>query len=253
MANETPVVKVTSLNQEFTLKNGSKVPILKDVNFSIPTGSFTIIYGQSGSGKSTLLHLLAGLDVPAQGSVEVTGRDICAMDSADRTHFRASMMGLVYQTNYWVKSLSVIENVALPLMLLGEPKAAALKEARISLERVKMERFADSSPSVMSGGEQQRVSMARALVANPQLILADEPTGNLDSTNGQMIIELLQKINRELGCTIVLVTHNLEYLPLSDQRLFVRDGRVTSEDGVYYAPQPVITPEPMKVIGRVSS
>lgn len=230
------IIKVSNVSQQFTAHNGTVVPILDNVNFTIDPGNFTILYGQSGSGKSTLLHLLAGLDATPKGSIEIYGQDLSKMNVAERTHFRASIMGMVYQTNYWVKSLNVVENVALPLMLLGHTKSESLKEALRSLEQVKMERFADSMPGVMSGGEQQRVSMARALVAKPKLILADEPTGNLDSTNGKMIIDLLQAVNRDTGCTIVLVTHNLEYLSLSDQRLFVRDGKVTSESGDYQLP-----------------
>lgn len=227
------IVTVKDVKKHFQLKR-STVDVLQETNFSILESSFTILYGQSGSGKSTLLHILAGLDVPSSGTVEIFGQNLYALTADQRAHFRAKHVGLVHQANYWVKSLSVIENVALPLLLSGHNHSSALQAARASLERIGMAEFAHAEPTVLSGGEQQRVSVARALVAQPKLLFADEPTGNLDSKNGQLVIDLLQKVNKESGCSIVLVTHNLEYLPFSTQQLFIKDGGVSAHQGAYH-------------------
>src|SRR5690606_21143894 len=164
---------------------------IAQATFSVADGSFTIIYGPSGSGKTTLLNILTGLDQPTKGKVLYEGSNIYDLSEAELAHFRARTMGIVYQTSYWVKSLNVLENVALPLYFLGYDKSNAEREAMESLRRVGLERYAETLPVLLSGGEQQRVSMARALVANPNYIVADEPTGNLDSANGDKIMELL--------------------------------------------------------------
>ena len=221
------LIDVKGVNKTFNLKSGP-VEVLHDVNFDIKDGSMAIIFGPSGSGKSTLLNVLSGLEAPTTGTVEIVGQDLYTLNADGRAHFRAQVMGIVHQENYWVQSLSVLENVALPLYLTGSDKAAAFKAARNSLTLVGMSDFTHYQPTVLSGGQQQRVSMARALVASPQLILADEPTGNLDSKNGQVIMDLLLRFQNDLGRTIVLVTHNIEYLPLSDTQLYILDGKVTN-------------------------
>ncbi len=196
-------------------------------DFTIDDGSFTIIYGPSGSGKTTLLNTLTGLDQPTEGSVLYEGGDIYGMTEAELAHFRARTMGIVHQTSYWVKSLTVLENVALPLYFLGYDKANAEREAMESLKRVGLDRYADTLPALLSGGEQQRISMARALVSNPSYIVADEPTGNLDSENGHKIMQLLYYFHKTLNRTIILVTHNEEYLKYATQILHMKDGVVT--------------------------
>jgi len=220
------LINVQGLNKQFDLKSGP-VEVLHDINFHVIKNGFAIIFGPSGSGKSTLLNVLSGLEPPSKGTVEIAGQDLYALSADQRAHFRAQIMGIVHQENYWIKSLSVLENVAMPLYLTGSPKEAALTVARDSLQKVGMADFANHLPTVLSGGQQQRVSMARALVASPKLILADEPTGSLDSKNGQMIMDLLLYFQRELDRTVVLVTHNIEYLPLSDTQLYIFDGRLT--------------------------
>ncbi|HUC78956.1 MAG TPA: ABC transporter ATP-binding protein [Candidatus Saccharimonadales bacterium] len=220
------LITVKSLNKQFDTKSSS-VKVLYDINFDIPNNSFSIIFGPSGSGKTTLLNILSGLEPPTTGSVEIEGQNLYSLNSDQRALFRAKTMGIVHQVNYWVKSLSVLENVAMPLYLTGVDRNNALKTAMENLDIVGMADFAHSHPIVLSGGQQQRVSMARALVANPQLILADEPTGNLDSKNGKMIMDLLIKCQKELNRTIILVTHNIEYLPLSDIQLYMVDGKLT--------------------------
>jgi ABC-type lipoprotein export system ATPase subunit len=219
------IIKVTDLYKQFNLHSGP-VEVLKDINFRVPEESFTIIFGPSGSGKSTLLNVLSGLETPSSGHVEVDGQNIYALDADQRAHFRAQFIGIVHQQNNWVKSLSVLENVALPLYLTGSPKASALEVAMDSLKRVGMVEYHNRLPTVLSGGQQQRVSMARALVATPKIILADEPTGDLDSENGQMIVDLLLYFQREMKRTIILVTHDLKYLPLSTTQLHILDGKL---------------------------
>jgi ABC-type lipoprotein export system ATPase subunit len=223
------LVKVHNLTRNF--KVGSKiVHVLKNTSFDIPYGSFTIIYGPSGSGKSTLLNCLMGLDSPSSGTVFYEGRDLNVMHTNEKAYFRAQTMGIVQQTDHWVRSLSVIDNVALPLEFLGIRRAAALEAARVSLERMGMLAAAHKLPNLLSGGEQQRVAMARALVNNPSYIVADEPTGNLDSKNGDALMEMLLYLNRDFQRTIVLVTHNIEYLAIADQILVVDDGYVSEMD-----------------------
>lgn len=229
MAKKDILIKVSNVTKSFKTAGGT-VEILHDVNFEIEDGSFTIIYGPSGSGKSTLLNLLMGLDAPTTGQVTYEGKDMYAMSQDERAFFRAHTMGMVQQTDHWVHSLKVLENVALPLHFLGQSKEQAQKGALDSLRRIGMEDHADKYPSVLSGGEQQRVAMARALVNNPAYIAADEPTGNLDSKNGDALIGLLKTLNEKFERTIVLVTHNLEYLSLGDKLLLMEDGKVTETD-----------------------
>ncbi|HUD81686.1 MAG TPA: ABC transporter ATP-binding protein [Patescibacteria group bacterium] len=224
--NRNILISVNKLNKTFATKSGP-VDVLFDNSFTVHENSFAIIFGPSGSGKTTLLNVLSALEPPTSGTVEIANQDIYRLNADQRAHFRAQTIGIVHQTDYWIKSLDVLENVALPLYLTGDNKAHALKQAQHSLEEVGMAEFSRTQPTVLSGGQQQKVSMARALVANPTLILADEPTGNLDSKNGQMIMDLLLKCQRELKQTIILVTHNIEYLPLSDTQLYIMDGRIT--------------------------
>lgn len=223
MAQGDPLIQVKNVSKSFKTASGV-VQVLNNVNFEILDGSFTIIYGPSGSGKSTLINSIIGLDAPTAGQVTYNGNDMYGMDQDERAFFRAATMGMVQQTNYWVKSLSVLENVALPLRFLGAPSEAALEGAKSSLRRIGMEQHAHKHPDVLSGGEQQRVAMARALVNNPAYIVVDEPTGNLDSKNGDALINLLHYLNKEINRTIVLVTHNLEYLSLGDKLLLIQDG-----------------------------
>jgi putative ABC transport system ATP-binding protein len=226
MSEKKTLIEVKNVNKVFT-KGGASSHVLHDVSFKILDGSFTIIYGPSGSGKSTMLNALIGLDPPSSGHVVFDGKNLYGMTTQERAFFRANTMGMVQQTNYWVKSLTVIENVALPLYFLGYSYDKAKDQAYKSLERIGMEVHAKKYPTVLSGGEQQRVAMARALVNDPTYIVADEPTGNLDSKNGDMVMNLLKHFNKNLNRTIVLVTHNLEYVPLGDKLLFIQDGIVT--------------------------
>lgn len=200
------------------------IPAIKHASFQIEENTFNIIYGPSGSGKSTLLNILSGLQKPSHGSVLVEGRDIYGLNSDELAFFRANRLGIVYQTTNWVKSLNVVENVSIPLYFLGYKRGTAENIALMTLERVGMAHYAKKSPLVLSGGEQQRIAMARALVSSPLFVIADEPTGNLDSQNGDKIIELLENCKTEFRCTVIMVTHNLEYIPLADRLIAIEDG-----------------------------
>lgn len=212
---------------EQTYQTGdTKLTALHKTTFGISQGGFTIIYGPSGSGKSTLLNILSGLQAPTTGTITYQGADIYSLRNEELAHFRASQIGIVYQSNYWVKSLTAVENVSMPLYFVGYTKARATKRALEALEQVGMAKYANRLPIVLSGGEQQRIAMARALVHNPPVIIADEPTGSLDSTSGAKIMDILSDCHDKNNQTIILVTHNMEYLPLADRLVHIEDGNV---------------------------
>ncbi len=222
-------ITVKNITRTFTRSN--ETAAVKSASFTIPDGSFTIIYGPSGSGKSTLLNCLVGLDQPSKGTVAYDGKDLYQLSPNERAYFRAHTLGMVYQSNFWVKSLTVLENVAMPLTFLGASAEDAKKGAMDSLARINMQQYARAYPFNLSGGEQQRVAMARATVNNPSYLVADEPTGNLDSQSGDAVIDLLRYYNRTLLRTVVLVTHNLAYLPIATQLLTIEDGIVKEVGG----------------------
>lgn len=219
------LIEVNGLTQEFEVGTERITP-LKDVNIGIKENSFNIVFGPSGSGKSTLLNAISGLQKPTQGTITFQDQNIYELTPDELAHFRANRIGIIYQDNYWVKSLNVIENVCLPLYFLGYNRKVAYPIAMQALERVSMAAYAKKPPIVLSLGEQQRVAAARALVNNPLFIIADEPTGNLDRKNGDNIMDLLQRCKTEFKCTIILVTHNLEYLPMADSLFHMQDGGV---------------------------
>jgi len=203
---------------------GRKVAILDGVNLDVAARETVAVTGPSGSGKSTLLGLIAGLDRPTAGSIVLDGVEITTLDENRLARLRRDRVGFVFQSYHLIPTLTAIENVAMPLELAGRPHR--LERARELLDTVGLVGRADHYPSQLSGGEQQRVAIARALALRPPLVLADEPTGNLDSATGAQIIELLLALNREHGSTLVLVTHD-EALAARGQRIVaLRDGRV---------------------------
>lgn len=224
-----PIIKVQNLDKTFKLPSGD-VSVLHDISLEIQPQSFTIIYGPSGSGKTTLLNSLSCLEQPTKGTVTVAGKHVYDFNGDERAAFRSQELGLVYQSNYWVKSLSVLENVAMPLYVAGWEISMANNKAMETLKQIHMEEYSGYRPTLLSGGQQQRVSMARALVADPTIVLADEPTGNLDTKAGDMVMDLLKRVQEEFGRTVVLITHNLEYLPYSDQQIHILDGRIVPND-----------------------
>lgn len=219
------LIEVKNLSQSFKVGDET-IQSLKNVNATFEENTFNILYGASGSGKSTFLNAISGLQTPSQGSVVFQGQDIYQLSRDKLAHFRANRVGVIYQDNYWIKSLNVVENVAIPLSFLGYPRSIANKLAMQALERVNIAQYAKKIPYLLSLGEQQRVAAARAIVNNPLFVIADEPTGNLDSQNGDAIMGLLQKCIVDFKCTIILVTHNLEYLPLADSLLHIQDGEI---------------------------
>jgi putative ABC transport system ATP-binding protein len=198
--------------------------ILHPLTTTIPKGQFVAIVGPSGSGKSTLLGLLAGLDAPTSGSVWIDGVDITRLDEDALAKLRGEKIGFMFQFFHLIPSLTAYENVAVPMEIQGLKDPAT--RARTLLEEVGLTGRAHHYPSQLSGGEQQRVALARALANDPPIVLADEPTGNLDTTNGRHIMELLRTMHRARGTTLVLVTHDAELASLADSRITLRDGRV---------------------------
>ena len=202
--------------------------ILKGIDLEIPRGQFAAIMGPSGSGKSTLLGLLAGLDTPTSGQVILDGEDITNLGEDDMALLRGRKIGFVFQSYHLISTLTAEENVLLPMELAGA-EAGGRERARELLERVGLSGRGDHYPVQLSGGEQQRVALARAFALRPPILLADEPTGNLDSTTGQAVLELLLALNREQGTTMVMVTHEQSLAESADRRIVLRDGLVVSQ------------------------
>src|SRR5688572_22574112 len=204
----------------------ARVEALRGIDLAVQAGEFLAIMGPSGSGKSTLLHLLAGVEQPTSGQVLLEGRDLAQLDDDERTLIRRRRMGFVFQHFNLLPTLTAAENVTLPLLLDGVSPQEAQRRGTTSLALVNMEHRQTHLPSELSGGEQQRVAVARALVIEPALLLADEPTGNLDSEAGQQVVDLLRRLVRERGQTIVIVTHDAEVAAQADSIVHVRDGRL---------------------------
>lgn len=219
------IIEAKNITQEFRVGDEVVTPI-QDASFELLESSFNIIYGPSGSGKSTLLNILTGLQRPTTGTVTFDGRNVYELLPDELAFYRATRLGIVYQTNYWVQSLNALENVSMPLYFLGYTRQRAAEVAQFALEQVGMENYAKKYPILLSGGEQQRIAMARALVSSPLFIIADEPTGSLDSTNGDKIMTILRDAQQKSNRTIILVTHNMEYLPLADHLLHIEDGHI---------------------------
>jgi len=221
------MISVRSLSMRLT-SGGRAVEVLTDVSLEVPAGQFLAIAGPSGSGKSTLLGLIAGLDQPTAGQIEVAGVDVTALDEDGLARFRRDHVGYVFQSFHLLPTLTAQENVAVPLELAGDAGAAA--RAAALLAEVGLAERAHHYPVQLSGGEQQRVAVARAMARRPALLLADEPTGNLDSATGKQIIELLVGMNRRLGSTLVLVTHDAALAAHADRVVTLRDGRIVSDE-----------------------
>lgn len=208
----------------------NEIIALDGVSLDIARGEFAVIMGPSGSGKSTLLHLIGGLDRPTSGELLVDQRLVGQMADDQITLFRRTRIGFIFQFFNLLPTLSALENVTLPFVLDGRSKAEAEQKAKTLLDRVGLENRKDHLPEEMSGGEIQRIAVARALAFDPPILLADEPTGNLDSKTGGSILSLLRDINREAACTIVMVTHSQEAARYGDRTIFFRDGKVEGEN-----------------------
>lgn len=251
------IIKVDHVSKSFHV-GIQDVPVLKDISLEVKRFDFLIIFGPSGCGKSTLLHTILGLEPPTSGRVIFLGKDLYAGDVSsskskassmksekihntkyvipntssedDRADFRKVHAGMVYQQPNWIHSLTVVENVAFPLLLVGQDKYQNLQKAREILKTVKMLDWQNYIPTELSSGQQQRVALARALITNPEVIIADEPTGNLDYKSGQELMQLLTDLNKTRNNTIIMVTHDLEYLNFSKTAIRMFDGEVV---GIY--------------------
>jgi lipoprotein-releasing system ATP-binding protein len=205
---------------------GHRLEVLRDVNLAVGRGETLAIVGASGSGKTTLLQILGGLDLPSGGTVRVNGRSFAELSDTARGRLRNEALGFVYQFHHLLPEFSALENVAMPLLVRRRPVAEAEREARSFLERVGLAARLAHRPAQLSGGERQRAAVARALVTRPQLVLADEPTGNLDGANARGVLELMLELNRELGTSLVIVTHAPEIAQRMQRVLVLEDGRL---------------------------
>jgi len=228
MANKVGELTVTDVNHSYGTGK-IKVPVLFDINLHVNKGEFVALCGSSGSGKSTLLNLLAGLTKPEEGSVMVSGAEISSYSENELCLFRRKSMGFIFQSYNLLPNLTALENVELPLIFAGEGVKKRRAKATEILERVGLEGRIDHRPNELSGGQQQRVSIARALVNQPGIILADEPTGNLDSKTEQEIMNLMKQMNKENGTTFIIVTHEQEVAEQSDRVIYLQDGRVVQK------------------------
>ena len=214
------------------MSGGRPLTVLQDINLSIEHREVVAIVGPSGSGKTTLLGLFAGLDLPSGGSVTLDGQNLNALSEDDRALFRAESVGFVFQSFQLIPTLTALENVLVPLELLPSGAAGSEDRARELLDRVGLAARTDHYPSQLSGGEQQRVGLARAFANEPSVLFADEPTGNLDTDTGRHVIELLMELNREAGTTLVLVTHDIDLASQSHRVVRLSSGVVASDEKV---------------------
>ena len=227
-ARVPPVLRVENVSRTYAIGQQT-IHALDGVTLRVDAGEFLAIMGSSGSGKSTLLHLMGGLDLPTAGFVELDGRDLTSLSDRARTLLRRQRVGFVYQAFNLLETLSAAENAALPLLIAGQSRRVASQRSRSLLEQVDMAHRASHRPSALSGGEQQRVAIARALVNDPAVLLADEPTGNLDSTHEAEIWRLLRRLADEQARTIVAVTHEAFGAAFADRIVVLKDGAVVGE------------------------
>ncbi len=224
--NKTSILKVHNLGKVY---HKARIPVhaLQNVNFEVSAGNFISIVGRSGSGKSTLLNLIGGLDRPSSGKVEIKGRDLSAMSRQEHTFHRRTRVGMIFQSFNLIPSLTALENVALAALFARVPRKKREARAAEILQTMGLEQRSDHIPSELSGGEAQRVAIARALINEPAILLADEPTGNLDSLTAGEIITLLQQLNRNTGITIIMVTHDQQTAKqISHHTYTLLDGRI---------------------------
>jgi len=209
-------------------KGDNLVYALRKINLKIKKGEFVLFFGPSGSGKSTLMHIIGCLDRPTEGKVILKGRDVSKLSSDELARIRNKTIGFVFQTFNLINTLNVLENVSLPLIFRGVSGEERIKKARKYVEMVGLKGREKHKPLELSGGQQQRVAIARALITNPEIILADEPTGNLDSKTGKKIMDILKEIN-ENGKTVIVVTHDISLIEYGSRIIYLKDGRIERE------------------------
>ncbi len=219
----TIILELEKVTKNF-VQAGQKIEIIKNANFSIKSSEFLSLIGPSGSGKTTLLQICGMLDNPSSGSVIIDGKNMAKANDEKRTKMRKLNIGFIYQFHHLLPEFSALENVALPLLIQGLSKNESYEKARSTLEEVELQDRLDFKPSQLSGGQQQRVAIARAIVAKPKLILADEPTGNLDSELSEKIFDLLKDLTKRYKISCLIVTHNLELAKKTDKILKIKNG-----------------------------
>ncbi len=232
-------LEVRKLKKNF-LVGKEEIPVLKGIDLKVDFGEFVVILGPSGCGKSTLLNTILGLEEPTEGQVLVRGKDVYTMDEDGRANFRRQKFGVVYQQPNWIRSLNVIENVAFPLNIAGVHHHTAMKRAKEILYLFKFDKYEKYYPMELSGGQQQKLSMCRALIANPWIVLADEPTGNLDTITAEDLMYDLKVLNSESRRTIIMVTHNTDYERYATKLIYMEDGLIKK---IEQREKPVISQE----------
>ncbi len=220
------IISMRDICKSFPVELGGQQQVLFDINFDVHAHEFVAIMGPSGSGKSTCMNIIGALDTPTSGVYELYGRDITNMTPDELATVRNEYIGFVFQQFNLLSKRSVLDNVMLPLMYRGLPMAERVRRAREMLHRVGLEKFESYLPTQLSGGMKQRVAIARALAGNPKLILADEPTGALDSKKGNEILKFFKQLNQEMGITIVMITHEFDIARYADRLIHIRDGRI---------------------------
>ena len=227
------VLRLAELRKSYNVGLPTEVEVLHGIDLALGRQDFAALVGPSGSGKSTLLNLLGLLDSPTSGEVFLLGQPTREMDDPGRTRLRGSAIGFVFQFHHLLPAFSAIENVIMPLMVTrGRPDAETVERARMLLAAVDLEAFAERKPSQLSGGQQQRVAIARALITRPALLLADEPTGNLDTKTAAGVFELFRRFNREFGCAVLVVTHDPRLSATCDRTIDLVDGQIVSDQRV---------------------
>ncbi len=225
MAERIPAVKVVDVHKIYHLR-GEEVHALRGINLEVPHGEYLSVMGPSGSGKTTLFNMVGGIDSPTKGTIFIDGVDLSKIPSKSMAWLRCRKIGYIFQTFNLIPVLTALENVALPMIFLGVPRAEREKKAAELLRSVGLGDRLDHRPTELSGGQQQRVAIARALANDPAIILADEPTGNLDLNTGFAIVQLLYRLKAERGTTIICATHDLKMIDISDRVVFLRDGMI---------------------------
>jgi ABC-type lipoprotein export system ATPase subunit len=225
----TALISVKNIEKNF-LVGTQDVPVLKNISVDIKAEEFCVIVGPSGCGKSTLLHIILGLEEPTKGTVNFLQQDLYTNKDEDfRSVFRKKNIGMIYQQPNWIRSMTVLRNVAFPLLLLGMEETEAFAKAQKQLESVGLAEWSGYIPTELSSGQQQRIALARGLVNDPAVIIADEPTGNLDFDSGQAMMQLLFDLNQQQKKTIIMVTHDLEYLRFASSAIRLLDGKILAE------------------------
>lgn len=241
--SEKEIFRVTNLTKAYG-SGAAYVEVIKGISFNVQEGEFVVVYGPSGSGKSTLLYLLAGLEIPSRGEIKIRNQRITEFTDDELALYHREEIGLVFQSFNLLESLTVWENVAFPLMLAGAPVEWRRHEALKMLDKFGMADFSGYYPSQLSGGQQQRVSLARALIHDPALLLVDEPTGNLDSKSADTVLKEIDRLHKQDGRTIILVTHSQTFLPYATRVFYIKDGTLLTTNEQSRLDSPERSPAP---------